>query len=345
MKRVFSVLFMCVALSFAGCIDREFDLADTSGEITVGGKELVVPIGEIAPITLADIVGDNDLIKPNEDGVYQISFSSFGEDPTKYEQISIDGISIPNITGLSPKLDPISFSFGSLPTSLYFSGINKTIDLNIPTQIGKVMDIEPIKIDVRYRDTKEDVTAEAKFCYDESGIYARLETTEPHSPAKGKTFLEEPCLDSCLEFFFSPVEDDERYMNLEFNPNGMYYFGIGTSIKTLVRLLPENRNVFGAKIKRHNSGWSITYKVPASIVRMFFPSFELYSGKVMRANCYKCVEVAEEAVEEIVEVAEEAVEVAEEAVEVAEEAVEAVEEVVEVVEDIEDAVAAAAVEA
>ena len=154
--------------------------------------------------------------------------------------------------------------------------------------------IEAIKIDVRYRDTKEDVTAEAKFCYDESGIYARLETTEPHSPAKGKTFLEEPCLDSCLEFFFSPVEDDERYMNLEFNPNGMYYFGIGTSIKTLVRLLPENRNVFGAKIKRHNSGWSITYKVPASIVRMFFPSFELYSGKVMRANCYKCVEVAEE---------------------------------------------------
>ena len=154
--------------------------------------------------------------------------------------------------------------------------------------------IEAIKIDVPYRDTKDDVTAEAKFCYDESGIYVKLSTTEPHSPAKGKDFLAEPCLDSCLEFFFSPMENDERYMNIEFNPNGIYYFGIGTSIKTLVRLLPENRNVLGAKIRKHNGGWSLTYKVPVSTVRMFFPGFELYSGKVMRANCYKCVEVAEE---------------------------------------------------
>ena len=146
MKRVFSVLFVCVALSFAGCIDREFDLADTSGEITVGGEELVVPIGEIGPITLADLLGDNELVKPNEDGLYQISFSSFGEDPTKYEKVTIDGISIPNITGLSPELEPITFSFGSLPTSLFFSGINKPVELNIPSHIGQVMQIKPINL-------------------------------------------------------------------------------------------------------------------------------------------------------------------------------------------------------
>ena len=83
-------------------------------------------------------------------------------------------------------------------------------------------------------------------------------------------------------------------MNLEFNPNGIYYYGIGTSIKTLIRLVPENRNVFGAKIMRRNEGWTITYKIPVETVKMFFPEFSLYSGKVMRANCYKCVEVAEE---------------------------------------------------
>ncbi len=154
--------------------------------------------------------------------------------------------------------------------------------------------IEAIKIDVPYMDTKDNVSAEAKLCYDESGIYVKLSTTEPHSPAKGKDFLAEPCLDSCLEFFFSPIEDDPRYMNIEFNPNGIYYFGIGTSIKTLVRLVPENRNLFDAKISRRNDGWSITYKVPADTVRMFFPTFTLYPGKIMRANCYKCVEVAEE---------------------------------------------------
>ena len=102
-------------------------------------------------------------------------------------------------------------------------------------------DVEPLKIEVRYANTKDDVSAEAKVCYDESGIYVHLSTNEPHSPAKGKDFLCEPCLDSCLEFFFSPLEDDERYMNLEFNPNGIYYFGIGTSIKTLVRLTEQKR--------------------------------------------------------------------------------------------------------
>lgn len=162
------------------------------------------------------------------------------------------------------------------------------------TGTPKWADVEALKIDVPYRDTKDDVSAEAKICYDESGIYVNLTTTEPHSPAKGKDFLCEPCLDSCLEFFFSPVDGDERYMNLEFNPNGIYYFGIGTSIKTLVRLVPENKNVFGAKVKRRNDGWSITYKIPTETVKMFFPEFSLYSGKKMRANCYKCVEHAEE---------------------------------------------------
>ena len=146
MKRVFTVLFVCAALSFVGCIDHEFDLADTSGEITVGGEELLLPIGDVAPISLADLLGNNEWVETNNDGLYQITFSSFGNDPTKYEKVSIEGISIPNITGLSPQLDPISFSFGSLPTSLYFSGINKPIDLNMPNQIGQVMQIEPINI-------------------------------------------------------------------------------------------------------------------------------------------------------------------------------------------------------
>ena len=146
MKRVLTALFVCIALSFAGCIDREFDLADTSGGITVGGEELVVPLGDIDKISLDNLLGGTEGITTNEDGVYQITFSSFGDDPTKYETVSIEGISIPNITGLSPQLEPITFSFGSLPSMLYFSGISKEFDLDIPTTIGKVMQIEPVNI-------------------------------------------------------------------------------------------------------------------------------------------------------------------------------------------------------
>ena len=146
MKRAFTSLCICAILSFAGCIDRSFDLAETSGEITVGGEELVVPLGEISKITLNDLIGENETLKPNEEGVYQISYSSFGDDPTKYETISIDGLSIPNITGLSPKLDPISFSMESLPTSLHFSAINHDFDVEFPS-IGEIMKVVPIKLE------------------------------------------------------------------------------------------------------------------------------------------------------------------------------------------------------
>ena len=146
MKRVFTALFVCVGLLFAGCIDREFDLADTSGEITVGGEELVLPLADISKMTLADLIGDNDMLQTNEEGVYQISFSSFGEDPTKYEKVSIEGISIPNITGLSPKLDPVTFSFGELPTFLLLGAINEPIAIDLPVNIGEIMHIEPIQI-------------------------------------------------------------------------------------------------------------------------------------------------------------------------------------------------------
>ena len=145
MKRHLHLLCMCALLTFVGCIDNDFNLADVSGEVTIGGEELVVPLAEIDKITLDSLLGEQEGITTDENGTYTIMFSSFGDDPTKYEKVSIDGISIPNITGLSPKLDPITFSFGSLPTSLLFSAIEKELDIKIPTTIGDVMTVQPIK--------------------------------------------------------------------------------------------------------------------------------------------------------------------------------------------------------
>lgn len=144
MKRAFTSLCICAILSFVGCVDRSFDLAETSGEITIGGEELVLPLGEISKISFDDLIGQNEMLKPNEEGTYEISYSSFGDDPTKYERISIEGISIPNIEGLSPQLDPISFSMESLPTSLHFSAINHDFDVDFPS-INEIMKIAPVK--------------------------------------------------------------------------------------------------------------------------------------------------------------------------------------------------------
>lgn len=145
MKKSLVALLVCGILPFTGCIDNGFNLADTSGEVTVGGEELVLPLAEISPITLGDLLSENEVIKSDENGVYQIQFSSFGDDPTKYESLSISGIEIPAITDLSPKLDPISFSFQELPTSLSMSGINQTFEVDYPS-INNFVKIDPIKL-------------------------------------------------------------------------------------------------------------------------------------------------------------------------------------------------------
>ena len=139
MKRVFIALFACAVVLFTGCIDREFDIADTSGEVTVGGKELLLPLGDIDKIKLDSLLGNNQTFTTDENGIYQIQFSSYGDDPTKYEKVSIEGISIPNLTNLAPQLEPIDFSFGSLPSSLLFSAIEQPFPIDYPTTIGDVM--------------------------------------------------------------------------------------------------------------------------------------------------------------------------------------------------------------
>lgn len=145
MKRFFTSLCICLALLFASCVDREFDLAETSGEITIGGEELIIPLGEIGSISVEDLLKNNDTLTESDNGVYQISFSSFGNDPSKYEEISVDGVKIDPIHCELPQLKPITFNaIGELPQSFRMSGLNSTFAVNIPT-ISNVMDIEPIK--------------------------------------------------------------------------------------------------------------------------------------------------------------------------------------------------------
>lgn len=145
MKKFFTAL--CISmLSFVGCVDRSFDLAETSGEMTIGGDELVLPLGEISNITLGDLLKNNDSLENGDNGVYQISFSSFGDDPTKFEKFSIEGVEIPTIKDISPTLDPISFSMESMPQSLQLRPISQSFDVDFPA-IGNIMTIEPITME------------------------------------------------------------------------------------------------------------------------------------------------------------------------------------------------------
>lgn len=64
-------------------------------------------------------------------------------------------------------------------------------------------------------------------------------------------------------------------------------------MENLTRLVIEEefggyRELFRPKVSLRPGGWEITYQIPYSFIRRFFPTFEATPGKTIRANFYKC---------------------------------------------------------
>lgn len=147
--------------------------------------------------------------------------------------------------------------------------------------------VPSLKIDTLLWTEKSDIVAEAQLCYDENALYVHLSAIEAEIRAEHTSPIGMPCEDSCLEFFFSPYNGDERYLNIEFNPNCCMYLGIGSNVENLVRLLIKD-DLFQPTANRTKDGWEVFYSVPTEFVRRFFPDFKPESGASIRANCFKC---------------------------------------------------------
>lgn len=92
-----------------------------------------------------------------------------------------------------------------------------------------------------------------------------------------------------MEFFFCPAADDDRYVNVEMNPNGCTHIGVGSGRADSVRVFPKDEDaLFQKKASRTENGWELYYQIPVSFLRALFPGFCLEPGAVIRANCYKC---------------------------------------------------------
>ena len=149
-------------------------------------------------------------------------------------------------------------------------------------------EVPSVSMEHKYHDGNVDISATGQVCYDDEALYVRLTAKEANIRAEYHGLLDAPCEDSCLEFFFSPTEGDSRYFNIEFNPNCCVYLGIGSCIDDLIRLIPESGLPFKPEEKRNSEGWEISYQIPFSFVRCFFPDFNPVSGNTIRANFYKC---------------------------------------------------------
>lgn len=132
------------------------------------------------------------------------------------------------------------------------------------------------------------IVMQAQLCYDADRIYVRQRAWERDIRAELQDPLSPVCQDSCMEFFFGFARDG-RYFNLEINPNGCIYFGFGGKRTERVRLiLKDSKRLLSLQTRQETDGWSVTYSLPVSFLRQFYPELELHSGLRFWANCYKC---------------------------------------------------------
>lgn len=145
-----------------------------------------------------------------------------------------------------------------------------------------------LEITYPYQNTPDYIHASARIAYNDEVLLVHMEQEAPEIRNEETGMLGRPCDDSCLEFFFSPMEGDTRYFNIEFNIDGCLCFCMGDSNGLTRFTIAKPQETMAFRSQRTEKGFCIDYEVPYAIVRRFFPDFKVYSGKQIRANCYSC---------------------------------------------------------
>lgn len=133
------------------------------------------------------------------------------------------------------------------------------------------------------------------FAVKNEGFFVRLEADEPCPRAVFETRDDPVYNDSCMEFFFQPFADDERYINFEINPNGAFLcaVGKGRSDRVFLRELSGCDPVVNANIG--SDGWSAELFIPEQLISdVFSKSFSVADTDFIRANFYKCGDLTEQ---------------------------------------------------
>ncbi len=132
-----------------------------------------------------------------------------------------------------------------------------------------------------------DIHAQAQLSCDGSALHVRMTAQEKHIRATITGDLEQVCNDSCLEFFFAPKADDNRYFNFEWNKLGALSLSFGTLRATRVRQVPKKaQELFAFHAFDTADGWGVEYQIPLSFLQTYYPDYT-FTGDAA-GNFYKC---------------------------------------------------------
>ena len=144
---------------------------------------------------------------------------------------------------------------------------------------------------------------QAKLAYDDEAIYVIFHVDDRYVQAKAKKHQDSVCIDSCVEFFFTPGKNVESgYFNLEMNCGGTMLFhyqlepwqnstALHAEDLDKIRVSHNLPQIVDPEITQLTQ-WTVSYRLPIAILQEYYPE-ELEPpapGVIWRANLYKCAD-------------------------------------------------------
>ena len=142
---------------------------------------------------------------------------------------------------------------------------------------------------------------QAKLLYDEQFIYVIFRVEDKYVRAVARNYQDSVCLDSCVEFFFTPGTDISLgYFNIEINCGGTMLFNY-QSAPGVDRVAVSDSDCDRVKIyhsepkivepeKQEPTTWVIEYRGPIEVLEKYCSITRPGPGVLWRANFYKCAD-------------------------------------------------------
>lgn len=127
----------------------------------------------------------------------------------------------------------------------------------------------------------------ARVGWNEEGIHVLMYANEPVIRAVETQTGGDIYLDSCQEFFLSPVEGTLKYVNCEVNALAIMHIGIGESRydRRVYSCIPDGFNPVHSL--HCGAWWAVSYTLPTAFLQENF-GFTPRSGAKMKGNFFKC---------------------------------------------------------
>jgi hypothetical protein len=142
---------------------------------------------------------------------------------------------------------------------------------------------------------------QVKVAYDDMAIYVKFKVNDRYVKAIYSSHQNPVYKDSCVEFFFTPgIDINEGYFNLEMNCIGTMLFhhqkiprknavSIQKTDIEKVKVITSLTELIDPE-QEEDISWTVSYKIPFSILKKYHNFKNPEAGSVWRANFYKCAD-------------------------------------------------------